>query len=105
VTAAEMRDMAFNASDSAALQARTNSNLPVSLFGIGFSTAIDHVLMQRMANDPNGDSSVPYPACASATNCVTYTSQPPGTYVYAADTSQLAPAFLKLSSQILRLSK
>jgi Flp pilus assembly protein TadG len=105
VTAAEMRDMAFNAADSAAYQARTNTNLPVSLFGIGFTSAVDHVLMQRMANDPNGDSSVPYPACAAATSCVTYTSQPAGTYVYAADTSQLAPAFLKLSSQILRLSK
>jgi Flp pilus assembly protein TadG len=105
ITGDQLRAMAFNASDSAALQARTNANLPVSLFGIGFRSAVDHVLMQRMANDPNGDSTVPYPPCASAVNCVTYASQPQGTYVYAADTSQLAPAFLKLSSQILRLSK
>ncbi len=105
VTAAQLRNAAFNAADSAAFQARTNPNLAVSLFGIGFTSSVDHVLLQRMANDPNGDSSVPYPPCASAVNCVTYTTQPQGTYVYAADTAQLAPAFLKLSSQILRLSK
>jgi len=61
-----------------------------------------------MANDPNGDTfnaSPYYSACALETGCVTYSTQNQGTFIYAPTTANLANAFLKLSSQILRLSK
>jgi hypothetical protein len=67
--------------------------------------------MQRMANDPNGDTfntgpSAPYyNACSTETGCTTSTTQPVGTFIYAPNTNNLGNAFLKLSSQILRLSK
>jgi Flp pilus assembly protein TadG len=106
------RNAVFNATDYAAYQARTNSTLPVYFFGIGLggtsTNSPDYVLMQRMANDPNGDnynSPAKYSSCASETGCTTYSNQPQGTFIYAADTSDLGRAFLAISSQVLRLSK
>jgi len=112
----QIRSAAFNAADSAATTARThNTNLPVYFFGLGLggngSNPPNYVLMQRMANDPNGDTfntgpSAPYyNACSTETNCTTSTTQPVGTFIYAPNTNNLGNAFLKLSSQILRLSK
>ncbi len=103
---------ALNATDYAAYQARTNATLPVYFFGVGLggtsSNPPDYVLMQRMANDPNGDNynNPPlYLPCAQETNCVTYASQPQGTFIFSANTSALNRAFLSISSQVLRLSK
>lgn len=112
----QIRSAAFNAADSAATTARTyNSNLPVYFFGLGLggngANPPNYVLMQRMANDPNGDTfntgpSAPYyNACSTETGCTTSTTQPVGTFIYAPNTNNLGSAFLKLSSQILRLSK
>jgi Flp pilus assembly protein TadG len=102
----------LNATDSAAYQARTNTTVPVYFFGIGLggtsTNPPDYVLMQRMANDPNGDNynSPPlYSACAHETNCTTYSGQPQGTFIFSANTSSLSQAFLSISSQVLRLSK
>jgi len=98
--------IAFNASDSAALTARADPNLPAYIFtiGLGGTTGAppNHVLMQRMANDPTGDASIPYPA---TTLPAAWSSQPAGSYVYAADPTKLSEAFLKISSMILRLSR
>jgi Flp pilus assembly protein TadG len=116
ITMAQIRASAFNAADSAATTARThNSNLPVYFFGLGLggngANPPNYVLMQRMANDPNGDTfntgpSAPYySACSLEANCTTSTTQPVGTFIYAPNTNNLGNAFLKLSSQILRLSK
>jgi hypothetical protein len=106
------RNAVFNATDYAAYQARTNATLPVYFFGIGLggtsTNPPDYVLMQRMANDPNGDNyntPASYQACANETGCVTYTTQPQGTFIFAKDTSDLNRAFLAISSQVLRLSK
>jgi len=66
------------------------------------------VLLQRIANDPAGDAfNTPqaYTSCATNTGCVNYPSQPQGTYIFSTDKNSLRSAFLKLSSQILRLSK
>lgn len=103
---------ALNATDYSAYQARTNSTLPAYFFAVGLggnsSNPPDYVLLQRMANDPNGDTfNTPalYDDCADETACVTYSGQPQGTFVFSPSQSQLAQAFLTISSQILRLSK
>lgn len=112
----QIRNAAFNAADSAAYTARTySSTLGVYFFGLGLGgnggpngNTPNYVLLQRMANDPNGDTfnaSPYYSACALETGCVTYSTQNQGTFIYAPTTANLANAFLKLSSQILRLSK
>ncbi|HXN48272.1 MAG TPA: VWA domain-containing protein [Bryobacteraceae bacterium] len=103
---------ALNAADNAAYQARTNSTLPAYFFGIGLggtsTNPPDYVLMQRIANDPNGDNynSPPlYSACSSEANCTTYSTQPQGTFIFSANTASLSQAFLSISSEVLRLSK
>jgi len=102
----------LNATDNAAYQARTNATVPAYFFGIGLggtsTNPPDYVLMQRMANDPNGDNynSPPlYGACSQEANCATYGAQPQGTFIFSANTSSLSQAFLSVSSQVLRLSK
>ena len=109
---ASYHNAVLNATDNAAYQARTNATVPVYFFGIGLGGSAgsqpDYVLMQRMANDPNGDNynSPPlYSACSHEANCATYASQPQGTFIFSANTSSLSQAFLSVSSQVLRLSK
>ena len=101
-----------NATDNAAYRARTNATLPVYFFGIGLggtsSNPPDYVLMQRLANDPNGDNyntPAKYQACSLETNCATYANQPQGTFIFSANSASLSQAFLKISSEVLRLSK
>ena len=102
VSMANIRNAAFNATDDAASRARTNVNLPVNIFAVGFSNSVDDTILQRIANDPDWLSSS---SCISSGDCVVHTDQPQGTYVFAATTADLVPAFLSLSSQILRLSR
>jgi hypothetical protein len=108
---------AVNATDNAAYNARANANYPAYIFAVGLGgnsagAPPDPILMQRIANDPDGDtfnSPALYPACATETGCITYdpktTGQLQGTYVFAPTSNQLAQAFLDISSQILRLNK
>ena len=105
---------ALNATDNAAYRARTNGTIPATMFVIGLGgnngggPPIDHTLLQRIANDPAADgfnSPAAYNACATTPNCVNYLDQPQGTYIFSVDHTELKSAFLKLSSQILRLSK
>ncbi len=102
LTMANIRAAAFNALDDKASDARTNVNLPVTIFAIGFTSTVDDTILQRIANDPAWLTSA---SCASSGKCVVHTDQPEGTYVFAATISDLIPAFLTLSSQILRLSR
>lgn len=103
----------MNATDNSAYRARTNATLPATVFAIGLggnstSGPPDPVLLQRMANDPNGDlynSPAQYVSCASATNCATFSSQPQGTFVYSPNSQTLGQAFQSIASQLLRLSK
>jgi Flp pilus assembly protein TadG len=102
---------ALNATDNAAYNARANATLPVYVFTIGLGgndgNPPDPVLLQRMANDPNADqfnNPAVFPACSTEATCVTYPSQPQGTFIYAPTSAQLGQAFLAISSQILRLS-
>src|ERR1700722_1467876 len=102
---------ALNATDNAAYNARANATLPVYVFTIGLGgndgNPPDPVLVQRMANDPNADqfnNPAVFPACSTEATCVTYPSQPQGTFIYAPTSAQLGQAFLAISSQILRLS-
>jgi Flp pilus assembly protein TadG len=114
----------LNATENAAYRIRNGtlslSSVPFQpyIFAIGLAgnstIPPDPVLLQRIANDPNGDTfNVPadYPACASATNCYTFTNtptggvqQPQGRFVYSPSKSQLNQAFLAIASQVLRLS-
>jgi hypothetical protein len=104
---------AINATDNAAYNARANTTYPAFVFALGLGNNSagappDPILMQRMANDPNGDtfnSPAKYPACAEETGCITYSSQLQGKYVFAPTSDELAEAFLSISSQILRLNK
>jgi len=102
----------LNATDYAAYQARSNATIPTYFFGIGLggngSNPPDYILMQRMANDPNGDnynSPVKYQPCAQEATCLFYPNQPQGTFIFSASTASLSQAFLSISSQVLRLSK
>jgi hypothetical protein len=102
-------DAALNATDHAAYRARTNANIPATVFVIGLggqgADPTDHTLLQRLANDNRGDTGGLYPACAANPSCVHYDAQPTGTYVYSTSQSVLKQKFLELSSQILRLAQ
>ncbi len=109
----------LNTTDNSAYNARSNSTFPVYVMaiGLGGNTTTgppDPILLQRMANDPNGDrynttgpdaGGAYYLPCAQETGCVTYSSQPQGTFVYSPNATNLGPAFLSIASQVLRLSK
>ncbi len=103
----------LNATDNAAYVARSNATNPAYVFAIGLggnsvTGPPDPVLMQRIANDPSGDTfnaSPYYSDCANETGCITNSSQYQGTFVYTPSSSQLTQAFLQISSQILRLNK
>lgn len=99
---------AYNATADAANTARSTRNLPdgrqfpgVFVYAIGLGN-VNHQLLQRMANDPNGDTSGNnYYAAFPGYNA----SQPVGTYVYAEDSSRLSQAFGQIASFILRISR
>jgi Flp pilus assembly protein TadG len=102
---------ALNAADNSAYNARTNATLPVYVFTIGLGgndgNPPDPILLQRMANDPNEDqfNNPPvFAACSAEPSCISYPSQPQGTFIYSPTSAQLGQAFLAISSQILRLS-
>jgi Flp pilus assembly protein TadG len=122
-TWANFHAAALNATENSAYRARYGalslSGTPfqpyVFVIGLGGNGGpLDPVLMQRIANDPSGDTfNVPadYPACNTETACYTFTNtptggiqQPQGKFVYSPSKSQLAQAFLAISSQVLRLS-
>lgn len=109
---------ALNATDNSAYNVRANATLPAYMYVIGLGgnsgTPPDGILLQRMANDPNGDQFNPAPtppalpafqACSAEPTCVNYPNQPEGLFIYSPDTSQLGQAFLTIASQVLRLSQ
>jgi len=104
---------ALNATDNAAYVARANPTIPAYIFAIGLggnstNGPPDPILLQRMANDPNGDlfnASAYYTPCAQETGCITYSSQYQGKFIYSPTSAELNSAFLALSSQILRLNQ
>src|SRR5579862_2315638 len=110
---------AFNTVDNIGYRARTNMGLaagngigPVSIFVIGLGGNAgdqpDPILLQRLANDPNGDlynSPTLYSACSAEPTCINYPTQPQGTFIYSANRTKLVQAFQAVASQILRLSK
>jgi len=109
----------FNAVDNMGYRARTNMGLaaangigPVSIFVIGLGgnagDGPDPILLQRLANDPNGDlynSPTLYSACSAEPTCINYPTQPQGTFIYSANRTKLVQSFQAIASQILRLSK
>jgi Flp pilus assembly protein TadG len=105
---------ALNATDNAAYNIRANATLPAYVFVIGLGgnsgDPPDPVLLQRMANDPNGDqfNVAPTPAafqpCSTEPTCIYYPSQPQGVFIYSPNATNLGEAFLSITSQILRLS-
>ena len=102
----------MNATENSAYVARSNATIPASVFVIGLAgnsaTPPDPVLLQRMANDPNGDmfnTPATYVSCASATNCQTFSNQPQGVFLFPQNASSIGQAFRYIASQVLRLSK
>jgi Flp pilus assembly protein TadG len=102
---------ARNAADEAAQQARSNANLPVTIFGVGLGgTSLappGYAFMMRITNDANADlyNTPPlYTACSSEATCQNWPSQPQGTFIFSSEPSQLSSVFLEMSSQILRLA-
>ena len=102
ISMTQIRAAAFNGMDSAGTRIRTNPNIPAYVFAVGFTASVDDTVLQRISNDPDWMSST---SCVNSGKCVVSGSQPQGTYVFAATTADLVPAFLSLSSQILRLSR
>lgn len=111
---------ALNATENAAYRVRTNLGQaatvglgPVTVFviGLGGNGVVDYTLLQRMANDPNGDlyNDPPqnhfYNPCATQPGCLYYSAQPQGVFIYSADRTKLVQSFQAIASQILRLSK
>lgn len=103
---------ARNAADSAAVQARTNVTLPVTIFGVGLGGTSKappgYDFMQRITNDPNGDlynSPALYPPCSQETTCANFPSQPQGVFIFSSDPTELQSVFIRMAGQILRLSK
>ncbi len=101
---------AENLADNAAYNIRTNSTLPTYVFAVGLGgnagNPPDPILLQRIANDPNGDlfnNPATYPACSTETGCITYSSQPQGVFVYSPTSSSLGQALLRISDEVLRL--
>lgn len=109
-----------NTADNAAYRIRNgfafpspnaSENLQATIYVVGLGGTVgsppDPILMQRIANDPNGDqlnSPAKYAACSTESNCVTYSSQPQGVFIYSASPSVWGQAFVQIASQILRLS-
>ena len=83
----------LNAADSAVQRIRQDTALNVVIYTIGYaggSEVPDETWMRSISNDP---SSAFYDA-----------SKPPGLYVMAPTTGDLANAFYKVASEILRLA-
>jgi len=104
--------VARNAADSAAYSARTNGTIAATIFGVGLGGTSQappgYDFMQRLTNDPNGDlynSPALYPACSQEATCANYPTQPQGTFIFATTPTELPQVFLRMASQILRLSK
>jgi Flp pilus assembly protein TadG len=119
----------LNATENSAYNFRSNTTIPATVFTIGLggnsvTGPPDPVLLQRMANDPNGDefnttgpltgtyAGQYYYPCSNAlevdsygAGCTNWSTQPQGTFIYAPNSTYLAAAFLRISSQVLRLSK
>jgi Flp pilus assembly protein TadG len=109
----------FNAVDNLGYRARTNMGLaanagigPVSIFVVGLAGNAgdqpDPILLQRLANDPNGDlynSPTNYLPCAQEPTCIQYPNQPQGTFIWSANRTKLVQSYQAIVSQVLRLSK
>jgi Mg-chelatase subunit ChlD len=83
----------LNAADSAVHRIRLDNSLNVVIYTIGYSggtEAPDETWMKRISNDPTS---------ASYDN-----TRPPGLYVKATTTGDLAGAFARVASEILRLA-
>ncbi len=83
----------LNAADSAVQRIRQNTSLNVVIYSIGYyggSEYPDETWLKRIANDP---------ASASYDS-----SRPPGLYVRAPTSGDLAAAFARVASEILRLA-
>jgi Flp pilus assembly protein TadG len=88
---------AQNALDDAANRIRSNATLKpvIYVIGLGGNGGVDDVLLRRVANDP---SSIRDPKGHFDEN------QAAGLYVYSPTTAQLHAAFMRIASEILRLS-
>ena len=107
--ASTLQAVITNLTDNAASFARsphlyrngvTMNGTIIDTIGLGGNGGVDFTLLQRLANDPKGDPTVPYPDFAGVN-----TGQPQGHFIYAPDGSQLQKAFVTLASQILRISR
>jgi len=105
----------FNAVDNMGYRARTNMGLPAtsgigptSIFVVGLAgnsgDQPDPILLQRLANDPDGDLyNIPtnYLPCAQEATCIQYTTQPQGTFIWSADRTKLVQSYQAIVSQVL----
>jgi Flp pilus assembly protein TadG len=84
----------LNALDYAAYRIRSDSSFTPTIYCIGLGGnpgfPPDNVLMARVANDP--------------TSPIFNSSQPQGLYVFAPSIAQLQSAFLRIATEVLRLS-
>jgi Mg-chelatase subunit ChlD len=83
----------INAFDAAANNIRNDKTLTPLIYAIGLGSngGVDSTLLARVANDPSSSSFHP--------------NQPAGLYVFSPTPAQLQSAFLRIASEILRLSQ
>ena len=114
------KNAVFNAVDNAAYNIRADTALKPVVYVVGLGgnggDQPDLTLLQRVANDPLADTfnaTPSYNACsnqvivgsAHTRNCMTFGNQQLGTFIYSTSSSSLNRAFVKLSSQALRLNQ
>jgi len=89
-----VRYAANNLADNIAQRIRNDASLTPYIFCIGLggtsTETLDHVLLQRIANDPASP--------------IYDSNKPIGMYVYAPTTNELNEAFARVASEILRLA-
>jgi hypothetical protein len=106
-----LSNVIHNLTDNAATFLRTANTLPgnvaypattIYVVGLGGNGGVNHTLLQRVANDPNASpDGTTYGACSICTSG----RGPIGTYIYSADATQLEEAFMRIASEIIRISK
>lgn len=106
-----INNAALNASDHAAFRARAgvSGNIPATVYvvGLGGNSAAtpDYDLLQRWANDGAADQFNTPALYGPYTMPSSFNSQPQGMVVFSSNQNDLRRAFLKISSQILRLTQ
>jgi Flp pilus assembly protein TadG len=99
VNAPNLANVVFNTADNMANTIRT-LGVQINAIGLGGNGGVDYELLQRVTNDPHGDTTVPYPP-----NAAFNPNQPVGTFIYSPTSAQISASFATLGSVLMRMSR